>query len=418
MQILKKKFFLYIPYYLIILLPLFIITGPFLADLALSVSALIFLVYCIKIKNFKYFNNKFVIFFFSFYLYLILNSFISYDIFRSLEKSVFYFRFALFSLCFWYLLDVDKKILFHLLKVIFLCYFILNVDGYFQFFFKKNLFGHPLYQEDLIRVSSFFNDELVLGSYLTRFLPLFCGLIFLLWNTIDKRLKILFFILNTSTLVIIFLSGERAAFFLAILSYVFMILLFKKNKMMIVSSLLVSLFLILIIFKLDPDSGRVIQRTIEESGLSKITGIRFTKGHDEIYQSAINIFKDNPIFGSGLRTYNLLCNKEIYKVSSTSCTTHPHNTYIQLLSETGLVGFFFIFFVFILIIYYCIKHLILLFKKKYLLSDFQICLFACFLITLWPITSTGNFFNNWLNCIYFYPVGIYLHTISNRKLKY
>ncbi len=226
---LKKNFFLYIPYYLIILLPVFIITGPFLADLAVSVSALIFLVYCIKIKNFKYFNNKFVIFFFSFYLYLILNSFISYDIFQSLEKSVFYFRFALFSLCFWYLLDVDKKILFHLLKVIFLCYFILNVDGYFQFFFKKNLFGYSLYQEDLIRVSSFFNDELVLGSYLTRFFPLFCGLTFLFWNTIDKRLKILFFILNTSTLVIIFLSGERAAFFLAILSYVFVIFIFQKK---------------------------------------------------------------------------------------------------------------------------------------------------------------------------------------------
>jgi len=71
MQILKKKFFLYIPYYLIILLPLFIITGPFLADLALSVSALIFLVYCIKIKNFKYFNNKFVIFFFFFFFFFI-----------------------------------------------------------------------------------------------------------------------------------------------------------------------------------------------------------------------------------------------------------------------------------------------------------------------------------------------------------
>ena len=32
------------------------------------------------------------------------------------------------------------------------------------------------------------------------------------------------------------------------------------------------------------------------------------------------------------------------------CTTHPHNFYIQLLSETGLVGFFTIFSIFIYLI--------------------------------------------------------------------
>ena len=30
-------------------------------------------------------------------------------------------------------------------------------------------------------------------------------------------------------------------------------------------------------------------------------------------------------------------------------------------------------------------------------------------INLWPIIPSGNFFNNWLSMIYFYPIGFYLY---------
>ena len=46
-------------------------------------------------------------------------------------------------------------------------------------------------------------------------------------------------------------------------------------------------------------------------------------------------------------------------------------------------------------------------------SDFQICLYAAILITLWPFVPTGNLFHNWLNIIYFLPIGFLLH--SNNK---
>ena len=38
--------------------------------------------------------------------------------------------------------------------------------------------------------------------------------------------------------------------------------------------------------------------------------------------------------------------------------------------------------------------------KEKILSDFEICLLACFLTSLWPIMPTQNFFNNWINIIY------------------
>ena len=91
------------------------------------------------------------------------------------------------------------------------------------------------------------------------------------------------------------------------------------------------------------------------------------------------------------------------------CTSHPHNTYVQLLAETGLLGTFMVFFLFIFISYLSAKHIFLkLFKNKNLFSFQEICIISSILITLWPLITSGSFFNNYLNVIYFYPIGIFL----------
>jgi len=65
------------------------------------------------------------------------------------------------------------------------------------------------------------------------------------------------------------------------------------------------------------------------------------------------------------------------------------------------------------LIYYSIKHFILKFIfKKTFFSDFQLSLMSCFLITLWPLVPTGDFYNNWLNIIYYFPLGIFLASLD------
>ena len=54
------------------------------------------------------------------------------------------------------------------------------------------------------------------------------------------------------------------------------------------------------------------------------------------------MFLDNKILGVGVKNFRNFCNVEKYKVDR-SCTTHPHNTYIQILAETGIIGFFLMF---------------------------------------------------------------------------
>ena len=49
------------------------------------------------------------------------------------------------------------------------------------------------------------------------------------------------------------------------------------------------------------------------------------------------------------------------------------------------------------------------------MTDFQIIILSAILLTLWPFTPTGNFFNNWLNVIYYLPLGILLWSINLKK---
>ena len=191
---------------------------------------------------------------------------------------------------------------------------------------------------------------------------------------------------------------------------------------------LISSFLLIITISLF-DSGirdRVFTKTFEDFGLlntnpvyvidNKRDNYIFSPQHENYYTTAYRIFKDKPIMGGGLKSFRNLCKNEKYKIDQYSCSTHPHNTYLELLSETGIIGFVYILILFLFIIYKSITHLyIKLFKKKNLFSDYQICLLSCFIINLWPIIPTGSFFNNWLSVIYFLPVGFLIQSFNSKK---
>ena len=132
----------------------FLIWGPFFPDLIVSLSALIFLVYVIRKKVFYYFNNRPLIIFFIFCIYCILVSiFVAKNKMLSFESSLFYFRIGVFACLIWYLIDQNKKILIYFYYVLIVCFAVLIVDGYIQFFTGTNIIGLP---KDGVRISSFF----------------------------------------------------------------------------------------------------------------------------------------------------------------------------------------------------------------------------------------------------------------------
>ena len=66
------------------------------------------------------------------------------------------------------------------------------------------------------------------------------------------------------------------------------------------------------------------------------------------------------------------CHLEEYKITFESCTTHPHNIYVQIFAESGLIGVIILLIPLVALIYFSIKHFILKYLlKKNLFTDFN-----------------------------------------------
>ena len=94
------------------------------------------------------------------------------------------------------------------------------------------------------------------------------------------------------------------------------------------------------------------------------------------------------------------------------CQTSPHNHYLQILTETGIVGMsFFLILVFSFLNFFYFK--INVFNNKY--NNLLICLFGSLVITIWPLIPTGNFFSSYLNVFYYLSFGFYFANFEERK---
>jgi O-antigen ligase len=98
-----------------------------------------------------------------------------------------------------------------------------------------------------------------------------------------------------------------------------------------------------------------------------------------------------------------------------ACTTHPHNVILQLLSETGLVATFIVYLYFFLIIFKLFRNLFVESEEK--IDQSTIFLMILLVMNLFPLSPSGNFFNNWLNIIYYYPLGILFYLSYKKKIK-
>ena len=414
-----------IPTYLISLIPIGLVAGPFVAE-TIFLFLSIYFIFKISMKEIYYFKNKFFIFFLIFCFYISLRSIFTEQLYISLKSSLFYFRFAFYTLAIIYFLKQDKKALntnYIFYKYIFL--FVI-ADSLLQAFTGVDLFGLEPNSHNLMRISGPFGDKFVLGSFIQKVLPIFIYLVFKKREVINKILYFDYLIIIFS-FVIIYRSGDRAALGL-ILFYSFLFFLVCKElrkKMLIVSGIFI-IFSTLLSIQNPNISKRVFIDTIgqfegkyyedlleESSDGTKQNLLLFSFHHQAHFTTAYKMFLSKPLFGHGLKMFRFKCMDFIENKNHIAygCSTHPHNTYIQLLAETGIFGFLIIISLFLVIGIRLIKKIFV----KNLIFRSSDCLIIAIFINLWPLIPTGNFFNNWLSMLYFLPIAFYL--FETKKLE-
>ena len=403
--------------YLIIFLPVTLVLS-FFSEFILFIISLFFIRDYLKEKERK--KNFFYILLIFFVIYISFSS-ISFDESFVLKSTFFYFRFLIYFFAIIYYLK-KLEIYDFLIKSFILVSSVLLVDGIVQFFLGYNIIGIPQIHGG--RVSSFFGDELILGSYLVRFLPFFL-IFFIINHKLNKKIQPIFLVMF---LLVVILSGERTAlFFLFLYILIFFVFLKELRKIILFFSSL-SLIVIFLLVTTNQNyheryfynlfnsfglvsSGELIGETevsfFNQKGEIKKIYI-FSKQHEHHYQTAYKMFKDKIIFGHGAKSFRVKCKEEKYKISDLSCATHPHNILMQYLSELGLIGFTFLFTFHILFIRELTKIFKLHEDKK---NEKKILLFSLcgIIVCMFPLIPSGNFFNNWLNIILILNLANYIY---------
>ena len=301
-------------------------------------------------------------------------------------------------------------------------------DTLIQIIFLKDLFGYTHY-EGYGRFSGPFGDEFILGAFMSYYL---IATILIYFKSINKNkfttpLVFLFFIMS---IYIAIKTGERIAFLTIILQIFLIPIIFQKiNKAKFIILSLISIMIVGLFIATDKKVKKKYehfyllvldynsQYTDKAKNKTNINSIGFlntqTGAH---FLTGIEIWKNYPILGVGIKNFRKESSKEKYSTiishqAKFRNTTHPHNYQIELLSETGIVGFALFNILFLLIFINIFKQKFTNKKNDYFLDIFLIVIISKY----FPFKSDASLFSSSMGLLFWMFV-IFLLSSYNKLL--
>ena len=417
---------------LIYVFPIILVFSKFLAEIIILFIFFYLLLFQSKKTLEIIQKDNFLKYFLFYILILIFISFFSLDLFASLKRSTTFFRFLFFIIFLKYFFFTNEKRLVQFLSIISVFLIILSLDIIYQYFNGHDLLGFPNENYGM-RNSGFFGNEFIAGGYINLF---FFPCLLLFKTKKYKLIPFLLLILYPSTILF---TGERSSFFLMILGLVLAFPFLIKNKDSLIAFVLSIIIMGITLYNSPIVKKRIVETTIgqiskgydkkyfvqekfveeyERNSKNKKNDIAFlNSGWGAHFLTSIEIFKDYPFTGSGLKTFRKICSDKKYEeIKSLNfknrCATHPHQTYFEILSETGAVSS--IFFIFLIVILFKNIYLDIISKKN---EHFTILLIVIpIILKLWPLTTTGSFFTNFNLITFSFFLGLAL-SIKNINFK-
>tara|TARA_B110000977_G_scaffold199790_1_gene288238 strand:- start:2433 stop:3518 length:1086 start_codon:yes stop_codon:yes gene_type:complete len=336
-------------------------------------------------------------------IYIFLNSIINGNDLILNIKSFALIRFPLFILFpfifeFKNISNLNNRIII-IVKIIL---FLFIVDLFIQYFLGENILGYK-YNDNYQRASGFFNDENIAGSFLFFTFVIYLSYTFA-YKYDEKNLYFLLLIY-----LAIFISGDRTPFIMInlflFINFIWFFKKLSKNFFYILKFFIYIIIGLFIIFLIKPEAidkyTNTAKAIVKDINTEKIQDYKYKKkfiferwDYYSHYTKAYVIYKNNKLIGTGYKSFRFVCddikyNKDYSKFTNNlkrnGCSTHPHNIYMEVLSDLGLIGF-------ILLILFIYNMLMM---KKLISNEYLRVFYIAFLITyFFPLKPFGSFYTN------------------------
>ena len=389
--------------FLFSIIPITIILGSAASLINILLIDFSFIILLICNKNYYFLKNKTIVYLFVLYIYLFFNSFISIDFSESVLRNLGFLRVIILFVAFNYFY-YQKSFFKKMFKSWLIVLLIVIFDVFVEFTYGKNILGYDITgYGNPKRIVSFFKDEPIVGGFLNAFFLILVGFL------LNQKKKYKFYVLFIIILffISILVTTERTAGIKALIGMSIFFILYKeinlKNKA-------ISFFLIFLITLTFILSSHNIKHRYS-------TQLNQTNIYFDLYKSGFQVFNNNKIFGVGSKNYRITTcdpNKKFFSTSQNNskyiCNTHPHQIYLELLSEHGIIGTFIILLIFYKLIFSKIKKTIS--ENNYLKIGALIYMTLIFL----PIIPSGAFFSSFLLNLFFINLSIFYASDQNMNV--
>ena len=332
---------------------------------------------------------------FIFWFVCLLSAYLSVAPAYALGEAISWFRFPLFAMATAFWLGRDQRLL----------YAMLLSTGIGMMLMTGILTAEILIEGQKAGRLTWPYGDFVPGNYLAKAgLPAFCVMVALAVGGNGKT-NFLMGSLASFSLALSVLAGERVNLIIRISAGILAGISwrFAWRKLALVSAFFSSVILSVFILFRGSMKGRFTTWVLDDltAGASS--------DYYRVMGGGIIAFLDMPLLGIGTANYRDLCAEILLNGSAFRCDNHPHNFYIQMLAETGMLGF--------LTGVLMISTIVITLFRAGRSNNQNVVAATAYIVPLglfFPLQTTADFFGQWNNIFLWSAVALSVAAVNLR----
>jgi len=358
------------------------------ADIWLSLLGVAFVVRSVLKREGKWLRVFWVKACFLFLAVCVLSSAVSTMPYYALSETIIWFRFPLFAMATAFWLGTDKRLLYAMLISTALGMFVMIGILTAEMIIEGQKGGRL----------SWPYDDLVPGNYLSKVgLPAFAIMVALAVGA-KPRLAAIMSGLSLISIILSIFTGERINFLIRACGGMLAALAWKPNWRRYAALIIIEVCAVLAVFVINPS----MHTRYVDSFINQLP----TGSHSTYYNTIVTgpkVAGEALFLGLGPATYRDICPKVLNSPDKEYCSNHPHNFYVQLITETGIIGLASGSFMFACIILAAFRG-----WRKNRDNVVAATAFVIPIAFFFPIQTTADFFGQWNNIFMWSSVALAL----------